>query len=134
MKAISITLGAMDLSAASFLQFGEYTLNDIADMGAVGLVLGAQEGDDFFQVSGEFVMGTESESGGSVHVKVTEVKALSLDDDELEVVDSYAVAGAYIEVDASAVMAVTSTVCTTDEGFGFDLLEQAALAAAEGES
>ena len=107
-------IGPLALDFCEFKEFEHYDLDQICNLGAVNVTLIAEEAGQLYEVTGEFVLGIEAEiinDYATVSVKVHAIKELALDDDgDIDVLATTNVAGVYITVPVSTILAVTSTL------------------------
>ena len=110
------TIGGINCNALEFATTtrDEYTLDDLANLGARDLALFAKDDEHRYAVEGVFMFGTKEADTEFVHVRIDRVMTLSIADDGDLVGDDERVMGMVACVPASAIWSVSS-VWTFDD-------------------
>jgi hypothetical protein len=127
-KAIAADIGPIALDEAEFVEFHNYNLDTLGEIGAVKMGFIAKEAGTFYEVHGEFLLGVGNETDASkefVLVNVTSVSELKIDEDgDLGDEDFTNVAGVSVSLPVSTVMTVFTVVNdTADIDDKYDELE-----------
>jgi hypothetical protein len=112
MAKAEVGIGFADVSAAEFIEFNHYTMDQFCDLGAMSVTFACKCDDTFYNVSGDFIVGTEDK----VTVTVSGVSEAYLDEDgDVMYRDHEGVSGATLSLPYACVLAIATVTADVDQ-------------------